>query len=50
MAPKTKLHARICTYKNENGHTILEHTDNGIGIDLALHGEKIWFLQDFSSK
>jgi len=37
-------HIKICTYKNENGHTVLEHTDNGIGIDLALHGDKIFGL------
>lgn len=34
----------ICTYKNENGHTVLEHADNGVGIDLALHGDKIFGL------
>lgn len=37
-------HIKICTYKNENGYTVLEHTDNGIGIDLALHGDKIFGL------
>ena len=34
----------IRTYKNENGCTVLEHTDNGIGIDLELHGDKIFGL------
>jgi chemotaxis family two-component system sensor kinase Cph1 len=34
----------IRTYKNENGCTVLEHTDNGIGIDLQLHGDKIFGL------
>lgn len=37
-------HIRISTYKNEDGNTVLEHTDNGIGIDLALHGDKIFGL------
>lgn len=37
-------HIKICTYKNESGHTVLEHTDNGIGIDLALHGDKMFGL------
>jgi len=37
-------HIDICTYKNENGHTVLEHTDNGVGIDLVLHGDKIFGL------
>jgi chemotaxis family two-component system sensor kinase Cph1 len=40
IAPRIK----ICTYKNESGHTVLEHTDNGIGIDLILHGDKIFGL------
>ena len=40
VAPRIKM----CTYKNESGHTVLEHTDNGIGIDLVLHGDKIFGL------
>jgi light-regulated signal transduction histidine kinase (bacteriophytochrome) len=32
------------TYKDENGDTVLECTDNGIGIDLKLHEKKIFGL------
>lgn len=37
-------HIEIRTYKNEDGRTVLEHTDNGMGIDLELHGDKIFGL------
>ncbi|RCH55540.1 hypothetical protein DJ568_06520 [Mucilaginibacter hurinus] len=32
------------TYKNEQGRTVFECTDNGMGIDLALHGGKVFGL------
>ncbi|RYZ96278.1 MAG: hypothetical protein EOP47_24175 [Sphingobacteriaceae bacterium] len=34
----------LSTRKDEQGRTILECRDNGIGIDLALHGKKIFGL------
>jgi signal transduction histidine kinase len=38
--PRLLLH----TYKDESSRTVLEATDNGVGIDLNLHGEKIFGL------
>jgi signal transduction histidine kinase len=35
---------QLSTYKNEQGYTIFECRDNGMGIDLRLHGEKIFGL------
>lgn len=32
------------SYKDENGRTVLSCQDNGLGIDLALHGKKIFGL------
>ncbi|TDE10533.1 sensor histidine kinase [Dyadobacter psychrotolerans] len=32
------------TYLNENQVKVLEYTDNGVGIDLELHGDKIFGL------
>jgi light-regulated signal transduction histidine kinase (bacteriophytochrome) len=32
------------TYKNSSGNTVLECEDNGLGIDLNLHGHKIFGL------
>lgn len=32
------------TYKNGNGQTVLEFKDNGLGINLELHGQKIFGL------
>lgn len=37
-------HIQLKTYRNNEGHTVLECTDNGIGINLALHSEKIFGL------
>ncbi len=34
-------HLYLSTYLDENGNTIFECRDNGIGIDLNLHGKKI---------
>ncbi|WP_158827079.1 sensor histidine kinase [Mucilaginibacter lacusdianchii] len=41
--PNVNPHICISTY-TENGKTVLQHTDNGIGIDLELHGEKLFGL------
>ncbi|MFD0793500.1 ATP-binding protein [Mucilaginibacter litoreus] len=38
------LRIKISTYKNNNLETIMECTDNGLGIDLKLHGSKIFGL------
>ncbi|MEO6149615.1 MAG: ATP-binding protein [Mucilaginibacter sp.] len=35
---------RLSTRKDEQGRTVLECRDNGMGIDLALHGKKIFGL------
>ncbi|WP_162276926.1 sensor histidine kinase [Mucilaginibacter pedocola] len=34
----------ISTYTDENGSVIMDCADNGIGIDLALHGDKVFGL------
>ena len=34
----------LLSYKNEDGCTVLECRDNGLGIDLNLHGQKIFGL------
>jgi light-regulated signal transduction histidine kinase (bacteriophytochrome) len=34
----------IKTYYNETGNTVLECQDNGLGIDLKLHGDKVFGL------
>jgi signal transduction histidine kinase len=38
------LHVTLKTYLNEDQIKIFEYSDNGIGIDLDLHGEKIFGL------
>jgi len=38
------LHISLKTYKNGNGQTVLECKDNGLGINLELHGQKIFGL------
>ncbi|WP_285545722.1 sensor histidine kinase [Dyadobacter frigoris] len=38
------LHIELKTYLDKNQITILEYTDNGVGIDLELHGEKVFGL------
>ena len=38
------LHVTLKTYLNEDQIKIFEYSDNGIGIDLELHGEKIFGL------
>lgn len=40
IEPKIELK----TYKDKNGATVLECTDNGLGIDLKLHAKKIFGL------
>ena len=35
---------RLSTYKDQNEKTVLECTDNGLGIDLTLHGHKMFGL------
>lgn len=35
---------RLRSYKDETGSTVLECRDNGLGIDLNLHGQKIFGL------
>jgi len=35
---------RLSTYKDQNANTVLECTDNGLGIDLSLHGHKMFGL------
>ncbi|MCF0055985.1 ATP-binding protein [Dyadobacter sp. CY356] len=41
---KEDLHIELKTYLDKNQITIFEYTDNGLGIDLTLHGEKIFGL------
>ncbi|MCZ4222924.1 sensor histidine kinase [Pedobacter rhodius] len=38
------LKISLKTYKNINGQIVLECQDNGLGIDLQLHGQKIFGL------
>ena len=38
------LRIELKTYADKNQITVLEYTDNGVGIDLELHGEKIFGL------
>jgi signal transduction histidine kinase len=40
LAPRIEIH----TFMDDEGRTILEYTDNGIGIDLKLHADKIFGL------
>lgn len=42
--PAIEPQVLLKTYKDENGNTVLECTDNGIGIDLKLHEKKIFGL------
>ena len=35
---------QLASYKNDDGYTVLECKDNGLGIDLNLHGQKIFGL------
>lgn len=37
-------HIIIKTYLDTNKRCVLQYTDNGVGIDLALHGEKLFGL------
>lgn len=43
-SPKRNLLLQLSTYKNENGTTILECRDNGLGINLEKHGSKLFGL------
>ena len=38
------LHISLKTYKNGHGQIVLECKDNGLGINLELHGQKIFGL------
>ena len=42
--PDIDPHITLKTYINKKHHVVLECKDNGIGIDLKLHGEKIFGL------
>jgi signal transduction histidine kinase len=42
--PTTGPKVLLKTYRDENGNTVLECTDNGIGIDMKLHEKKIFGL------
>ncbi|RFZ90311.1 hypothetical protein D0C36_21165 [Mucilaginibacter conchicola] len=42
--PQVPLHIDIKTYKNSSLETVLACADNGLGIDLRLHGNKIFGL------
>jgi signal transduction histidine kinase len=42
--PDVDPHITLKTYINKKHHVVLECKDNGIGIDLKLHGEKIFGL------
>ncbi|QEC78294.1 sensor histidine kinase [Mucilaginibacter ginsenosidivorax] len=42
--PTVEPRVLLKTYRDENGNTVLECTDNGIGIDLTLHEKKIFGL------
>lgn len=43
QSPHRKLQLRLSTYK-KNNHTYLEVSDNGLGIDLEKHGDKIFSM------
>ncbi len=42
--PGNEPHINLCSYLDGNSNTILECRDNGMGIDLKLHGKKIFGL------
>lgn len=42
--PDVDPHITLKTYINKKHHVVLECKDNGMGIDLKLHGEKIFGL------
>ncbi len=42
--PDGQTHVSLKTYYNEKGETVFECSDNGLGIDLNLHGSKIFGL------
>ncbi|MCF2447679.1 ATP-binding protein [Dyadobacter sp. CY345] len=42
--PDVSPFIQLASYKNDDGYTVLECKDNGLGIDLNLHGQKIFGL------
>lgn len=42
--PEVSPYIKLKTYKDQHKKTILECQDNGLGIDLVLHGKKIFGL------
>ncbi len=42
--PDVSPFIELASYKNNEGYTVLECKDNGLGIDLNLHGQKIFGL------
>lgn len=42
--PEVDPMIQLRSYKDDSGYTVLECRDNGLGIDLSLHGQKIFGL------
>lgn len=42
--PAKQLHIEIKSYQDINGRTVLQCSDNGLGIDLELYGHKLFNL------
>ncbi|MCE7060879.1 ATP-binding protein [Dyadobacter sp. CY343] len=42
--PDSPLHIQLKCYQDQDEKTVLECRDNGLGIDLALHGKKMFGL------
>lgn len=43
QSPKRKLHLKLSTY-TQDGRVVLEVADNGLGIDMERHGDKLFVM------